>query len=171
VNWTINSVVVLPCFAFLLLEAARGFLRRCKHLRSRYVGRFHLTPVDPNIAIHDWQETLKRASIALAILLILAAIEPLIEWRQLRRGPRDRKIGCSPEKEFDWSVAALLRPRRLSEPRSKRVLLIVGISSPAVEIAAYAFFITLTFLFCIFFNQRRDAWQIVPVPAQDNARA
>jgi hypothetical protein len=170
VNWTVNSIVILPCLTFLLIEASRSIPRALNAMaESGMLVGAHLEYVHPAIAIRDWEKTYGHASKVFAGLLIVAAIEPLIEWIATSALPLIvGNIDAVPEHEYDWSVAALLRPTmsvfdRLVNAAFSFLVFVVQVA----EIAAFAYFIMLTFLFCVFFNERRDVWQIVPVKSTD----
>lgn len=175
-NWSFNSILVLPCIVFFLLEALHAIPETLRGLSSRNMlvnGTFN--PINVDIAVSDWNRTLDEAlkSKLVALLFLIALCEPIVEWFLTSVWPLlTGNLEATAEKEYDWAVAALLRiPHGGFWARGINMLFsLLVFAMQSVMIAAFAFLLTLTYLFSTFFNERRENWRIVPSATDADTR-
>jgi hypothetical protein len=110
-NWTWAFILLFPLLTFFLLESFRCVPEVLRTLGARgMLVDLSLTRIDSNTPVTDWKIALEKAKNVFAGLILIALMEPLIEWLYTSARPLLWcGIKCVPEKEFDWSIGALLK--------------------------------------------------------------
>ena len=111
INWVLMSLLLLPAATMFVM----GLIRVYPSVLARLAGRGMLvddqfTRIDEKQPIADWNRTASVAYGMVAILFVIALVQPLAEWFSTSARPlATNSLDKVAEHEFDWAVAAQLR--------------------------------------------------------------
>ncbi|MGL6316426.1 hypothetical protein [Vibrio sp. WXL103] len=166
-NWFLNSIIILPCLMFFLIKLASSVptvLQNMSDSKMLINSKGNHIAVDE--ALSNWKALLDRSRPILAVLLIVAITEPIIECIATSSIPLFfSDIKLTPEGEFDWSVAAILRYGEEASwylRLSNGVFVLLVFFQQSFMIAAYSYLLYFSFLFVYFFQQKSTSWKIIP---------
>jgi hypothetical protein len=166
INWSFAFLVLFPLIVFFLFEAFASIPDSIRALaKRRMLVDENLQPVEEGEALEDWENALNSSAKVAAGLMIVAVIEPLIEWWATSGYPLLKgRLDLVAEHEYDWSVGALLmQSSSLIHRLANALFSLFVFVQQSMMIFAFALVLILTALFCVFFGKQRLTWQIVPV--------
>jgi hypothetical protein len=165
INWSFAFLVLFPLIVFFLFEAFSSIPDSIRALAKREMlvdGSLH--PVSEDEALEEWENALSSSVKVAASLMIVAVLEPLIEWWATSGYPLLMgRLDLVAEHEYDWSVGALLEQGpSLIQRLGNAAFSLLAFAQQSMMIAAFALILVLVAVFCLFFGKQRQTWQIVP---------
>ena len=166
INWVGVTILILPCLIFFLLAVSRSFGATFDSLAERgMLVDSERNPVAPRLPQKEWQKFLDKMRLPLAIFLVIAVCQPIVEWVGTSARPlMSKDIAQVSEEEYDWSVAEILRqpPGNCWERTRNGLFSLLVFASQSIMIIAVAYLFSITFLLCAFLHEHRATWQIIP---------